>query len=95
MCSQQHWVCQLESSCPALTLTDPLGEPCVQDQLLPDLQQPRFVHNASGRFESRWVTVRIEDDSPAVMLKVGRRRAPAARAQEVPLYLLPSICSCP
>jgi phosphoribosylformylglycinamidine synthase len=22
---------------------------------LPDLQQPRFVHNASGRFESRWV----------------------------------------
>jgi phosphoribosylformylglycinamidine synthase len=36
---------------------------------LPDAAQPRFVHNASGRFESRWVTVRVEDDSPAVLLK--------------------------
>lgn len=26
---------------------------------VPDLQQPRFVHNASGRFESRWVQVRL------------------------------------
>lgn len=45
--------------------------------LLPDAVQPRFVHNASGRFESRWVTVRIQEDSPAVMLKVGQgpRRA--------------------
>lgn len=79
---------------PALALTNRLGPPCVQDQLLPDLQQPRFVHNASGRFESRWVTVRIEDDSPAVMLKVGER-TPAARAQGVPLCLLSSICSSP
>ncbi|GAB4814933.1 hypothetical protein N2152v2_001979 [Parachlorella kessleri] len=39
------------------------------DALLPDTQQPRFVHNASGRFESRWVTVSIQDDSPAIMLK--------------------------
>jgi phosphoribosylformylglycinamidine synthase len=30
--------------------------------------QPRFVHNASGRFESRFVTVRIRQ-SPAVMLR--------------------------
>lgn len=29
--------------------------------------QPRFIHNASGRFESRFTTVRI-DDSPAIML---------------------------
>jgi len=29
--------------------------------------QPRFIHNASGRFESRFATVRIEP-SPAVML---------------------------
>ncbi|KAK9814223.1 hypothetical protein WJX72_002529 [[Myrmecia] bisecta] len=36
---------------------------------LPDIQQPRFVHNASGRFESRWTTVQIQKDSPAVMLK--------------------------
>ncbi|CAM9937828.1 unnamed protein product [Phaeothamnion confervicola] len=30
--------------------------------------QPRFVHNESGRFESRWSTVRVEK-SPAVMLQ--------------------------
>jgi len=35
---------------------------------LPDGAQPRFIHNASGRFESRFATVRIED-SPAVMLR--------------------------
>ena len=34
---------------------------------LDDPVQPRFVRNASGRFESRFVTVRIEP-SPAVML---------------------------
>ncbi len=31
-------------------------------------QQPRFVRNVSGRFESRWVTVRVQD-SPAIMLR--------------------------
>ncbi|CAK8716849.1 Phosphoribosylformylglycinamidine synthase [Candidatus Electrothrix gigas] len=30
--------------------------------------QPRFVHNDSGRFESRWTTVRVQN-SPAIMLK--------------------------
>ncbi|MEE3151501.1 MAG: phosphoribosylformylglycinamidine synthase subunit PurQ, partial [Acidobacteriota bacterium] len=30
--------------------------------------QPRFIRNASGRFESRFVSVRI-DESPAVMLR--------------------------
>ncbi|MCI5120180.1 MAG: hypothetical protein D3908_03110 [Candidatus Electrothrix sp. AUS4] len=30
--------------------------------------QPRFIHNTSGRFESRWTTVRVQD-SPAIMLK--------------------------
>ncbi len=30
--------------------------------------QPRFIRNASGRFESRFVTVRI-DESPAIMLQ--------------------------
>jgi phosphoribosylformylglycinamidine synthase len=35
---------------------------------VPEHQQPRFVHNASGRFESRWVAVKILD-SPAVLLK--------------------------
>ncbi len=31
-------------------------------------QQPRFVHNRSGRFESRWTTVKVRQ-SPAVMLR--------------------------
>ncbi|MEA2114583.1 MAG: phosphoribosylformylglycinamidine synthase [Thermodesulfobacteriota bacterium] len=30
--------------------------------------QPRFIHNDSDRFESRWTTVRVQD-SPALMLK--------------------------
>jgi len=33
-----------------------------------DDRQPRFVRNLSGRFESRWVTVRIME-SPAIMLR--------------------------
>jgi phosphoribosylformylglycinamidine synthase len=35
---------------------------------IPDHQQPRFVQNVSGRFESRWVTVKILE-SPAIMFK--------------------------
>jgi phosphoribosylformylglycinamidine synthase len=35
---------------------------------IPDNQQPRFVQNVSGRFESRWVTVKIME-SPAIMFK--------------------------
>ena len=31
-------------------------------------KQPRFVHNLSGRFESRWTTVKVTK-SPALMLK--------------------------
>ena len=31
-------------------------------------KQPRFIHNASGRFESRWTTVKI-NKSPAMMLQ--------------------------
>ena len=37
---------------------------------LPDERQPRFIHNQSGRFESRWTQVHIQEDSPAVMLRV-------------------------
>jgi phosphoribosylformylglycinamidine synthase len=33
-----------------------------------DALQPRFVHNASGRFESRFATVQIRP-SPAIMLR--------------------------
>jgi phosphoribosylformylglycinamidine synthase len=32
---------------------------------LPDARQPRFVHNASGRFESRWVQVKIAENGGA------------------------------
>jgi phosphoribosylformylglycinamidine synthase len=35
---------------------------------LPAQRQPRFVRNLSGRFESRWTTVRVEK-SPAIMLR--------------------------
>ena len=36
--------------------------------LLPQLEQPRFIHNDSGRFESRFSAVTIQP-SPAVLLK--------------------------
>ncbi len=35
---------------------------------IPGPKQPRFIRNASWRFESRWPAVRI-DESPAIMLK--------------------------
>jgi phosphoribosylformylglycinamidine synthase len=35
---------------------------------LPDADQPRFVHNASGRFESRWASVQVQP-SPALLLR--------------------------
>ena len=38
-----------------------------------DATQPRFVHNTSGKFESRWVTLGIEGNNPAVLLKVRER----------------------
>ena len=37
-------------------------------QGIPDAHQPRFIHNRSGRFESRFVSVKIID-SPALMLR--------------------------
>lgn len=36
--------------------------------VLDDAEQPRFIHNSSGRFESRWSSVQIQK-SPAVMLE--------------------------
>lgn len=36
---------------------------------LPSTSQPRFVHNKSGRFESRFSTVSIDGNSPAIMLQ--------------------------
>ena len=35
---------------------------------VPAAEQPRMVHNASGRFESRWSTVQVQP-SPAVLLR--------------------------
>jgi phosphoribosylformylglycinamidine synthase len=37
-------------------------------QGIPDAEQPRFVRNASGRFESRFVALQIQK-SPAIMLR--------------------------
>jgi len=36
-------------------------------QGLPATRQPRFIHNRSGRFESRWVSVKVLEN-PAMML---------------------------
>mmetsp|Transcript_43391 Transcript_43391/g.117625 ORF Transcript_43391/g.117625 Transcript_43391/m.117625 type:complete len:1236 (-) Transcript_43391:1146-4853(-) len=36
---------------------------------LPVMEQPRLVHNSSGKFESRWSAVKVMEDSPAVLLK--------------------------
>ena len=55
---------------------------------LPDTQQPRFVHNASGRFECRWATVEIRP-SPSILLKAG---APAAHVTDVQETTLPVPC---
>jgi phosphoribosylformylglycinamidine synthase len=35
---------------------------------IPDAKQPRFIRNFSGRYESRWVTVKIVE-SPAIMFR--------------------------
>jgi len=35
---------------------------------LAEVEQPRFVHNTSGRFESRWSAVKVEA-SPSIFLK--------------------------
>jgi len=40
----------------------------VPQQGLTAEQQPRFVSNSSGRFESRWTTVKVQN-SPAIMLR--------------------------
>lgn len=40
-----------------------------QGAQLDDTVQPRFLHNKSGRFEARFSQVRIEEGSPAVLLK--------------------------
>jgi len=37
--------------------------------ILPDEQQPRLVHNSSGRFESRWSMLRVEENNPCIWLK--------------------------
>jgi phosphoribosylformylglycinamidine synthase len=43
--------------------------PCVDG--LPESKQPRLLHNDSGRFESRFASVKIQP-SPAVMLQVSK-----------------------
>mmetsp|Transcript_9220 Transcript_9220/g.27754 ORF Transcript_9220/g.27754 Transcript_9220/m.27754 type:complete len:1375 (-) Transcript_9220:489-4613(-) len=45
-----------------------LGDIPFEEGELRGEQQPRFVHNESGRYESRFATVRLEE-SPSIMLK--------------------------
>lgn len=49
-----------------------------------DTQQPRFVHNTSGRFECRWTTVEIRP-SPSVLLQAS---APKSLCEEACLSAL-------
>lgn len=37
------------------------------ETLLPANEQPRFVHNASGRFESRWTSVQIQKSASVLL----------------------------
>lgn len=37
---------------------------------MPEELQPRFVHNASGRFESRWSTVKVRRRRVAALVRV-------------------------
>ena len=37
------------------------------DHALPANEQPRFVHNASGRFESRWAAVQIQKSASVLL----------------------------
>ena len=38
------------------------------DEQVDEIHQPRFIHNSSGRFESRWSTIKISP-SPSVLLR--------------------------
>ena len=37
--------------------------------LYPEQDQPRFVENTSGKFESRWLSLQVSEESPAVLLR--------------------------
>lgn len=47
---------------------EPVSSPGASSSTLPEPQQPRFVHNDSGRFESRWSTIKVQP-SASVLLK--------------------------
>ena len=61
-----------------------------EDVVLPE-QQPRFVHNTSGRFESRWSTVTVLP-SPSVLLR-GMEGSTLGKSRSVALlyYVLLSV----
>lgn len=52
---------------PATGAAEPAGH-------LADTEQPRFVHNASGRFESRWSMVRRSGKTRVCQLLEGGNR---------------------
>ena len=45
---------------------------------LPDSRQPRFIHNDSGRFESRWTTVGIDENTPPYSSGISAPKKPAS-----------------
>jgi phosphoribosylformylglycinamidine synthase len=58
------------NGCQLMALLGWVPGTCVPEEpLLATAAQPRFVHNASGRFESRFVTVKVLPGSPAIMLQ--------------------------
>lgn len=63
------WSLGICNGCQLMALLGWVPSNSSTQQPLPDLQQPRFVHNKSGRFESRWVTVAIDESTPSVLLK--------------------------
>lgn len=46
-----------------------LGRVPFSPDALDSTSQPRFIRNESGRYESRFSTVKISEDTPAIMLK--------------------------
>merc|ERR1719387_142300 len=64
MCARRRAACSGEP--PRDVVNEPGGQS--YGDILRESEQPRFVHNVSGRFESRWSNVTIRD-SPAVMLR--------------------------
>ena len=71
-CRSDTWSLGVCNGCQLMALLGWVpGSESSANKRIADTQQPRFIHNESSRFESRWSLVTIKD-SPAIMLKVGQ-----------------------